>query len=92
MTQLASLIKSDFQSMSYAGTPLTWSRACGITLSPHPKRGEGRVTGASGHSTIGFISERNKMVWKRLRSCSFGLEKDINPVIKETCRWFILQT
>src|SRR2546429_4818371 len=27
------------------------------TLSPHPSRGEGRVRGAVGHSTIGFISE-----------------------------------
>src|SRR5205823_8700468 len=25
------------------------------TLSPHPMRGEGRVRGAVGHSTIGFI-------------------------------------
>src|SRR5205823_10113110 len=27
------------------------------TLSPHPMRGEGRVRGAVGYSTIGFISE-----------------------------------
>src|SRR5205807_4119830 len=52
--QFRVVYKNNFRSTSCAGTPLTRLEP---TLSPHPMRGEGRVRGAVGHSTIGLISE-----------------------------------
>ena len=46
------------------------------TLSPHPMRGEGRVRGASGHSTIGFISEISNSS-ERLLGCPMDASQSL---------------
>src|SRR2546430_225066 len=46
------------------------------TLSPHPMRGEGMVRGASGHSTIGFISEISNSS-ERLLGCPMDASQSL---------------